>query len=160
MICWTQNITFDAGLGYESYLWNTGDTLQTLFVDSNNFSLGSNIYSVIATDSFQCIGIDSIVLMIDPCTGIITHVIAGAEIDIFPNPNNGRFRIKIKGIENQLYELGVFNAVGNKVFGDEITIESQSAISREIDLSSYPNGIYYLRLYREGQIKVKKIIIQ
>lgn len=33
-ICHTQNITFDAGAGYVSYLWQDGSTNQTFFADS------------------------------------------------------------------------------------------------------------------------------
>jgi hypothetical protein len=159
-ICWTQNITFDAGAGFSSYLWNTGATTQTLSVDSFTFVLGMNTYSVEVTNSVNCSASDSVDLMIDPCTGILTPVLKTADINVYPNPTKGQFQIDINGMENADYDLSIYNSLGSKVFGDNVNYNSQSTQSWKLDFSTYPKGIYFIRLQSEGQIKVKRIIIQ
>jgi len=159
-ICWTQNITFDAGAGFSSYLWNTGATTQTLYVDSFAFSLGMNTYSVEVTNNVMCSASDSVELMIDPCTGILTPVLTTAEINVYPNPTKGQFQIDVNGIESNDYDLSIYNSIGSKVFGNKVNYNGQSTQSWKLDFSTYPKGIYYIRLSSEGQIKVKRIVIQ
>jgi gliding motility-associated-like protein len=50
LACIGDTLTIDAGLGYIVYLWNGGQTTQTLDVDT------AGIYSVIVTDSNGCVG--------------------------------------------------------------------------------------------------------
>ncbi len=159
-ICWTQNITFDAGAGFSSYLWNTGATTQTLSVDSFDFVVGLNTYSVEVTNSVNCSASDSVDLMIDPCTGVLTPVLKTADINVYPNPTKGQFQIDINGLENADYDLSIYNSLGSKVFGGSVNYNGQSTQSWKIDFSTYPKGIYFIRLQSEGQIKVKRIIIQ
>ncbi len=57
-ICSGNQISFDAGTGYSSYLWNTGNTSSS--INATN----SGMYSVTVTNSSGCTGIDSINLYI------------------------------------------------------------------------------------------------
>jgi hypothetical protein len=50
--------------------------------------------------------------------------------------------------------------VGSKVFSEKIEYLGQSTQSFRIDFSTYPKGIYFVRLQSEGQINVKRVIIQ
>ena len=54
LYCGTDSIQLDAGSGWNSYLWNTGDTVQNPFVST------SGIYSVAVFDSIGCMGYDSV----------------------------------------------------------------------------------------------------
>ena len=159
-ICWTQNIVFDAGAGYTSYLWSNGAITQTISLDSLTFALGANDYSVEVYNDVNCNNSDTITLIIDPCTGILTPEIIGADILVYPNPTKGQFQIDISGLDNQDYELGIYNSFGSKVFGDNIQSSGQSTQSWNIDLSTYAKGIYFIRLQSKDQIKVQRIIIQ
>lgn len=159
-LCFNHSITLDAGAGFASYLWNTGATTQTISLDSLTFSIGNNDYSVEVTNSNNCSNSDTITLIVDPCTGILTPALTEGEINIFPNPNKGQFQIDISGLENQTYDLGIYNSIGVKVFGDKVELGGQSTKSYKIDFSSYPSGIYFIKLQSEGQIKVKRLIIQ
>jgi hypothetical protein len=107
-----------------------------------------------------CNNADTITLIVDPCTGILTPVLSNTDINIFPNPNKGQFQIDISGLENQTYDLGIYNSIGTKVFGDKVEYTGQSTQSFKINFSTYPKGIYFVRLQSEGQIKVKRVIIQ
>lgn len=159
-ICWTQKIVFDAGAGFSSYLWSNGATSQTISLDSLTFALGANDYSVEVYNNVNCSNSDSITLVIDPCTGILTPEISGANILIYPNPSKGQFKIEISGLDQQDYNLGVFNSLGSQVFAEQIQPSGQSTQSWNIDLSAFAKGIYFVRLQSNNQIKVQRVIIQ
>ena len=159
-VCINHITTIDAGNGFASYLWSTGATTQSITLDSNNFNVGTNDYSVKVTNNDNCSNSDTITLTVDPCTGILTPVLSGAKISILPNPNKGQFELRISGLENQIYDLGIYNSVGSKVYSESIKSSGLSTQSFKLDFSTYPKGIYYVRLQSKGQISVKKIIIQ
>jgi hypothetical protein len=52
--CEGGNLILDAGADYASYLWNTGDTTQTITVDQ------AGTYSVVVSNEFDCINGDTV----------------------------------------------------------------------------------------------------
>ncbi len=76
--------------------------------------------------------------------GTLLHGVSNFDrsLEIFPNPSSGIFYVKGGG-----EEVNVFNAMGQRIIVSK---------SREIDLSTYPKGIYYIRV---GE-RTKKIIRQ
>ncbi|MFO7878749.1 MAG: PKD domain-containing protein, partial [Bacteroidales bacterium] len=59
-ICEGETYTFDAGSGFASYLWNTGETTQSIVADT------AGNYSVEVTDANGCIGSDAVNLTVNP----------------------------------------------------------------------------------------------
>jgi len=62
-ICDGDSLLIDAGAGFKSYYWNTGDTIQSIFVNT------AGTYQVIVTNQFDCQNSDSI------------------KVDVWPRPN-------------------------------------------------------------------------
>lgn len=60
VFCQAESVTLDAGSGFASYLWTTGDPTQTYFVDGNVTGSGTFTYAVEVTDDEGCIGFDTI----------------------------------------------------------------------------------------------------
>lgn len=56
-------------------------------------------------------------------------------IDISPNPSTGKFTIENKG------DLNIYNLLGEKIFSQKLTLPKT-----EIDFSSQPKGIYFVKL--------------
>ena len=158
--CINHIVTIDAGAGYTSYLWNNGDTTQTIILDSNDFSVGNNDYSAEVTNTDGCTAVDSVVLIIDLCTGILTPEMASTEMNIYPNPSNGVFQIKVTGMENQDYNLDIYNSVGVAVYSNNHVYQGNDTETMKLDLSSFAKGVYYVRLYSKGEIKVKSLIVK
>jgi len=69
---------------------------------------------------------------------------------VYPNPNNGRFNIKMTGEVS--YTL--FNSIGQKVMSGNFTDETQ------IDAESLSQGIYFLQLNSGNGNMVEKLIIE
>ena len=71
--------------------------------------------------------------------------------DIYPNPTSGKFILH--GIDEK-YNLIIFNVFGEKVFHSLI-----SDMQYALDLSSQPDGIYYIKIIcQDGNSAVKKIV--
>jgi hypothetical protein len=158
-ICWTQNITFDAGPGFTSYLWNTGATSQTLYLDSLSFNTGPNIFYVTIIDTSACSNSDSIELIVDPCTGISMPVLTKEAILLYPNPNKGQFHIEINGLSEDKYSLSIVNSIGVKIYDYPISNNGQSNFSSDIHLRTLAKGLYFLRLESKNGIQIKKFVI-
>lgn len=105
-------------------------------------------YTVIATGSNGCTNMATITQNVSTCTGIKTFEEALGLV-VYPNPTNGKIAITYK-----MNWLGfeIYNSLGeklqlNKVVGKE---------SVEVDLSSLPDGIYFVKV---GSV-TRKIIKQ
>lgn len=73
------------------------------------------------------------------------------EINIFPNPNNGKFFIA--GVRSET-EIHIFNSTG------QLIITKMINSPEEFDLSVYGDGIYFIRIENEtGNADLKKIIV-
>lgn len=77
--------------------------------------------------------------------------------EIFPNPNNGKFRIEITSMINDNIEVDMINtANGKNVYSK--TFEQLNKISQEVDLKLVP-GIYILYVKTGTEVLSKRILI-
>ncbi len=76
------------------------------------------------------------------------------ELQIFPNPNNGSFTVAFSGINETDVKINLVNNLGQLIYSGFISSKSP----RPIDLHQVSNGIYYLQVYTDDKIIVKKII--
>jgi len=153
-ICPLDSITLDAGNPGCTYLWSTGETTQTIVVDSTGLGLGVHPIWVTATNTSNCPDTDTIIITIDACAGI-PGVDQTAFVLIYPNPNTGSFRVAINGLKNGFCEL--MSLQGVVVYQTEWKNQQDEL---EISRPQLSKGIYLLRIRSEAQIIVKKVIIQ
>ncbi|MBC8342439.1 MAG: T9SS type A sorting domain-containing protein [Bacteroidetes bacterium] len=155
-LCHTQQLTLDAGAGMDSYLWSTGDTTQTIVVDSTGFGgIGnSKDFSVTVTQQ-SCTNTDTITIALINCTGIPENL-KSFGINIYPNPSTGKINFDIPAGLNKL-EITIYNTVGQKVYAEQIT--SQTKTLKTIDLSEVPKGIYFVGLKSNGEQHFVKMIL-
>jgi predicted secreted protein len=87
------------------------------------------------------------------------------DFSIYPNPNNGSFTLTFPSMSEEEMEHGeeaendvsIFDVMGKVILEKKQT----TAKVLTIDLSTYPKGIYMVRVVDEdGNSKVKKVIIQ
>lgn len=78
-------------------------------------------------------------------------------VSVFPNPSEGKFRLVIGELNfSQKHKLEVYNTRGEIVY----SIDKLNEASNEIDLSSLPKGIYFIKVSGEKDAYDRKIIIQ
>ena len=69
---------------------------------------------------------------------------------VYPNPTTGLFEISIEGSQEQNYTIEVYNGFGQlKIAAGKVS---------RIDLSSFSNGVYFIKLITETKSYIQKII--
>lgn len=132
--------------GYQWYFNGSaifGATSQTYTATQNGD------YTVMSLDSNGCSTISL------PYTYVITGIdefSADNNILIFPNPNNGIFRIEMTDLKGST--LAIFNAIGEIIY--QSTVVNPHT---EIDLSNQPSGIYFVHVNGENLSAIKKIVL-
>jgi len=152
IICDNFYITLYAGTGYDSYLWSDNSNADTLIVDSTGIGIGSEITWVEITDSNGCTARDSITITINLCTGINENN-TDVNIKIFPNPGNNFINVELKNISNEILNLEIIDINGQVLFNKKLDNNF-----KQIDISSYSKGIYFVKLKGQDFIKVEKVI--
>ncbi|MFC2100636.1 T9SS type A sorting domain-containing protein, partial [Bacteroidota bacterium] len=146
-----QTLTLDAGPGFTSYLWSTGDTTQTIIADSAGIGIGAGSFSVTVTDANACEGTDSIQITFVTNPGIEEDQSA-VIFNVFPNPARDKINIQFSNL-NLPVDLVIFNPLGMKVF------EWKCKDNVEINTSNWPRGVYFLMLSNNKMTAIKNVII-
>ena len=148
----TLTATADSGMVYSWQL--NGDSIAGQHSATLPLTQIGN-YTVIVTDSAGCSNTSTIF----PVTsvGIAETALSGA-IEIYPNPANGQFVLRSKGLVGKDIKLTVFDAVGVKVINTIYqTIGGQDIA---ININQLSQGIYMVQLQVEGVTVTKKLVVQ
>jgi hypothetical protein len=141
-------VTPGGGTQPYTYLWAPGgqstDTIK---------GQGPRSYCCTITDLHGCDTVVCVVVTSD--AGINSIASNASQISIYPNPNNGLF--KIQSSASGQYTVEIYNVLGEKVKSFELT-----GNTNQVDLSSQPNGVYLYRVLSEkgNLIGQGKIVIQ
>lgn len=157
-VCITQTIILDAGNAGASYEWSTGETTQQIEVENESGSGGGlQSYWVTVTNNNDCQATGDIDVYFDPCTGYLEDK-NNFVIEIAPNPTKGSTRIKANGLKTK------FNILLTSQYGEILITknvnENSIKHSTVLDLSTYPKGIYFLKIQdvKGETIKIEKLI--
>ncbi|UKN03103.1 T9SS type A sorting domain-containing protein [Paracrocinitomix mangrovi] len=134
------NITITGGQTPYTVSWSNSATTE----DINNLAFGD--YIVTVTDGNGCVTVDTITVL--NVVGVEENV--NDELYIYPNPSNAVFNIELDG--NYLMEIT--DARGRLIIS---RTENDDTV---IDLSDYEDGVYFLRVYKDGQTAVRRLLKQ
>ncbi len=81
-------------------------------------------------------------------------------VNIFPNPNNGKFSLKIDYEKTGTVLLKLISPTGNTQIKDLKFIKKDTVFLQEIDFSELNKGVYLLEIYLENEKCGVKFIIQ
>jgi GH25 family lysozyme M1 (1,4-beta-N-acetylmuramidase) len=82
------------------------------------------------------------------------------DFDIYPNPNSGSFTIKFETSMLQDVNFTIYNTIGQVVYHN-VENEIKGKYSKDIDLTSEAEGIYYFRIEtNEGQMTRKITLLK
>jgi hypothetical protein len=156
-ICINNVVTLDAGVGHTSYLWSTGETTQTIQVDGAFWKPGFHYFSVTVTNANGCAGSDIVRIIVSACTGIDENAEI-SNVEIYPNPSSGLVNILFNNFEGT-YDMTVYNDLGQSIRTEKIDIQTAGRFVKQVDLSTHPTGIYFIKLMNDSTSKVVKVII-
>ncbi len=89
----------------------------------------------------------------------INAFVDDVRIEIYPNPSAGSFVVKLKSDNNESMNLKIVNNLGKIVFEENGLIINPIFI-REIDLSGFAEGLYFINLYSNYTNYLEKILIK
>tara|TARA_B100000809_G_C15059244_1_gene501746 strand:+ start:243 stop:1355 length:1113 start_codon:yes stop_codon:yes gene_type:complete len=98
--------------------------------------------------------IDNLCIVFNPPTGIFSSRLKENRLNLYPNPNSGKFVIDFDYL-NINTQVEIYNLIGEKVFKENITKNKLS-----IDISDKPKGIYLVKIINNTNIQTKKIVTQ
>lgn len=83
---------------------------------------------------------------------------AAIEFGIFPNPNNGTFKVAFKDISGN---IGIrIQNINGSVVQSKSTQGANGLTVVSFDLTTLPKGIYYMQVTNNGKQTVRKIVLQ
>ena len=115
--------------------------------------LGQGTYMAVITDDNNCQIVSTFTI-----TGstAITEISSLSKFILSPNPASNEVTIEATFSESLKLVMSLINARGEKLFNNKVETD---LISRKLDLSNYPSGIYLLELRSGQQVSYKKLII-
>ena len=79
----------------------------------------------------------------------------GVSMVISPNPANSTLMIETKGVQNKNISLEMTDMLGKVIYTQEILANENF----RMDVSEYPEGIYFVKISGTGFSSIQKIII-
>lgn len=131
-ICAGESVMLAAG-GAVSFSWTTLSVFTETLTVTPAFT---TTYVVTGEDINKCKNVSSVNVEVSECTGLPASVKVNPLVNIYPNPNDGRFTISC---EREL-ELILVNQLGQTLRKLDLKAENHNSIQ----ISDLPNGIYFL----------------
>ncbi|MBA3705607.1 MAG: T9SS type A sorting domain-containing protein, partial [Bacteroidetes bacterium] len=94
-------------------------------------------------------------------TDLTNHANLNKEFSVYPNPASETVNIQYPaGLKN--YQLQVFDALGQLVYAEELATDSASngSITKQLDVSTFRKGIYFINIQTENSNTFKRLAIQ
>lgn len=107
-------------------------------------------YSTLTTNKAGCTARSRNQMLVDPAIDIV---------EVYPNPNNGRFSLEIQKPLSKDYQIVVFDSTNRAVFEQE-SESFNSSLSSDIDLSQFGKGMYFVKVFAEDRVIVKKVLVR
>ncbi|MDP5170023.1 MAG: T9SS type A sorting domain-containing protein [Bacteroidia bacterium] len=142
------SVTVSGGTAPYAYSWNGTAGA----ADITGLMMGT--YVVTVTDANGCI---------DSASVVLDNVVSISDLDyvtnlaISPNPTNGIARIDLQLSQNAEVGISIYSIVG--VLVESFVETNTNQVNRQIDLSSYADGIYVVRFTIDNQSTTKKVIL-
>jgi PKD repeat protein len=97
--------------------------------------------------------------VVDPAAvGVKNAISTGFDFNLSPNPNNGQFKVNIKGLESGTVNLNVTSFDGKLILQTNAETNN-GALVKDIDLGNATNGIYFIKATTGTKTVTQKIVI-
>ncbi|MBC8320645.1 MAG: T9SS type A sorting domain-containing protein [Bacteroidetes bacterium] len=148
----TYTINDASALNYEEILWtSTGDgTFDDANSENPTYIPGENdkiikevTLTLTATSGNICPTVIDDMLLTLYCTDI-SDLSSQGRISLYPNPNNGKFTLKLENIANENADIRIFNSLGKVVY-EKSNVQLSNNFINDIDLDVLP-GSYTIKI--------------
>jgi len=111
-------------------------------------------YSVTVTDQNGCTGTDTFTLTVDACVGIEENASQSNSLIVYPNPGDGVFQVEWK--QGGAARIDVYDVRGRLLRSEQ---RANIASVFTLDLGTFENGIYLLRVSGEERSGTQRVIL-
>ena len=80
-------------------------------------------------------------------------------LDVYPNPSRDVFSVSFTSEDVQNLEVRVINVIGEVVYTENL-VEFVGEYTKQVDLSTYTKGVYFLEITTDNGVINKKLILQ
>jgi hypothetical protein len=98
-------------------------------------------------------------ITLDPCTGIEEQMKGELSLAIQPNPAHGKVMMTITGMHHPAI-LTISGIEGQVLYSAAIEPAGNQSVTRQLDVSSYPAGMYFVKLQSEEKVSVTRFVVQ
>jgi hypothetical protein len=131
-----------------TYVWNNGGTTQMI----NNLVVGT--YTVTVKDAKNCSKTTNVV--VQDFISNTNNINALTNFEVFPNPTNGAFAIRLDFTETTDVQIRIFNMIGQPIMEINAT---DNSLNLPIDMSEHPVGMYLIMIQTETGRAIKRVMI-
>lgn len=156
-IALSASLTLDAGAGFSSYLWSSGDVTQTYVFDGTTNGVGVFTVTVEVTDANGCVGTDVIIVTVEDINSVGSFQELG-DIELYPNPAEDYIMVNLENVQARLEGIVLYNTLGQEIMRPEWDRNAGRKI--RLDLSGVARGTYYLRLKTDRGDWSERVILQ
>lgn len=146
---------YNAGSGFQSYQWSTGDSTQMIILEEHNLQPGENTIYVTVKDHNGCPYTATKVIFADPTSSVEEHS-SKPITTLYPNPTRGNFTLDISTLEKQA-AIKIFSLNGQAVY--ERLVYPGKNLSLDFHLPHLASGTYILQLINQEAATSHKLII-
>jgi hypothetical protein len=143
-------VTITGGTAPYSILWSTNDTVSSIS------GLAPGVYSVVVTDSANCVATSSYTVNAGGLVGLQENGDNESPISVFPNPANGMVNFKLRAFQSST--ISIYNLAGLHMK----SIKPQEETTK-VSVEDLAAGLYFYRVsndvsgnYSNGKFIVSK----
>jgi len=142
-----------------SYEWDFGDgTTSTEASPTHTYQDGGE-YEVTLTATNAC-GFNSTTITVVAGDNGTEEIPGISRFDVFPNPNNGRFRLVMEGAPlSAELELSLTNVLGQLLHNEKADFRT-GQLTRDFTFSNLSAGVYILQVKSGEKAMFKKLVIE
>ncbi|MEZ4844654.1 MAG: DUF5011 domain-containing protein [Bacteroidia bacterium] len=94
----------------------------------------------------------------EPISSGIEDIAASDLMNVYPNPSNGVFNVKVDLPAYQNVEIAIYDVLGNKVA--EVANEQAQNSVFNVDLSAHAAGMYFVRMTTNGKTYNQRVVVE
>jgi len=127
--------------------------------DFSNIAARYILITALSNHGGDCFGFAEIKVEVgDLVSGITTDQISGLKLNVSPNPAKDVLRVSFESISKLNCKLLVANSLGQAVLSKDLQVQAGKSLE-EINISTFPPGIYLVSIQNRTQISSREIII-
>ncbi len=137
--------------------WNIDDFL---IFDMQNYNTEACVSGNAA--AMACTFAEGRGTIVDPSSLMTTDVednlVAQPKMDLYPNPTQDHINVRLSGMPNERFNLGVFTMDGRMISNNQLDGVSSAQLDHVLDTSRWPEGIYLVKITSQQLNLVQKFI--